>query len=177
MRFFHFDVEIMDMFMHWLNYDDSALCSLRTGSKQLRSTLTDANTISSDFIQSCLLQMHIDNRCPKPTEDWTPETPNCSSPFCRVKTGLWVPCRRHNLPLPCADSVYGSETFQSFLQSHSRYKYVVCSVPCHARVKQLLALRHQSSCSLIIAVADYVPALSREEIQDSIRILEVYPTF
>ena len=160
--------------MHWLNHVQS-FRSLRTCSKQLRSRLIDTNTISNNFIQSCALQMHIENRCPQPIEDWTAETPNCSSPFCRVKTGLWVPCRRHNLPLPCADSVYGSETIQSFLQSHSRYKYVVCSVPCHARVKQLLKLRHQPLCSLIIAVADYVPALSREETQD--RILEVYPIF
>ena len=165
--------------MHWLNHESLALCSLRTCSKHLRKTLTDADTMSSGFIQSCLLKMNIDNRCPQPIlscdGDWTPETPNCSSPFCRVKTGLWVPCRRQNLPLHCADSVYGSETIQSFLQSHSQYKYVVCSVPCHARVNHLLALRQQPLCSLIIAVADYVPALSREETQD--RILEVYPTF
>ena len=153
-----FDIEaVLCCLRTWIHYEDFALCSLRTCNRTLMKFLANLNSGSQQFIKSCLLQRRIRNRCPRPSTNWTPLTPHCSSPFCRGKTGSWVPCRRHNLPPPWVDSLAGSQSIQSWVTEHSE-PYVVCSVPCHARVKHLLKLRHETSHGLVVAVTDYVPA-------------------
>ena len=138
----------------------SALCSLRTCNRTLMKLVATVNSSSKKFIEACLMQMHIHIHCPRPIRDWTPLTPLCSSPFCREETGLWVPCRRHNLPPPTVDSAAGSESIQRWVTENPE-PYVVCSETCYARVKHLLKLRHESSNGLVIAVTDYVPASSQ----------------
>ena len=153
-----FDMEaVLCCLRTWIHYEDFALCSLRTCNRTLMKFLATVNSSSKNFIKSCLMQMRIHNRCPRPIRDWTPLTPHCSSPFCRGKTGLWVPCRRHNLPPPSVDDLAGSQSIQSWITEHSA-PYVVFSMPCHARVKHLLKLRHETSDGLVVAVTDYVPA-------------------
>ena len=141
----------------WIHYEDFALCSLRTCNRTLMEFLATVNSNSKDFIKSCLMQMRIHNRCPRLSTNWTLFQPHCSSPFCRGRTGLWVPWRRHNLPPPSVDSISGSMSIQSWVTEHSA-PYVVCSMPCRARVKHLLKLRHETSHGLVVAVTDYVPA-------------------
>ena len=146
----------------WIHYEDFALCSLRTCNRTLMKFVFTVNSSSMKFIEACLMQMHIHIHCPRPIRDWTPLTPLCSSPFCRGETGLWVPCRGHNLPRPLLDhlprtSLTGSQSIQRWVTEHSE-PYVVCSVPCYARVKHLLKLRHETSHGLIVAATDYVPA-------------------
>ena len=141
----------------------SALCSLRTCNRTLMKLVATVNSSSMKFIEACLMQMHIHIHCPRPIKDWTPLTPQCSSPFCRGETGLWVPCRGHNLQRTLLDqlphtSITGWQSIQDWITEHAE-PYVVCSVPCYARVKHLLKLLGRRSNGLVIAVTYNVPAI------------------
>ena len=143
-----FDMEaVLCCLRTWIHYEDFALCSLRTCNRTLMKFVATVNSSSKNFIKACLMQMRIHIRCPRPIRDWTPLTPHCSSPFCRGNTGYIT-----------EHSTLGLQSIQRWVTEHSE-PYVVCSVPCYARVKHLLKLRHEPSCGLVVAVTDYVPAI------------------
>ena len=143
-----FDMEaVLCCLRTWIHYEDFALCSLRTCNRTLMKFVATVNSSSKNFIKACLMQMRIHIRCPRPIRDWTPLTAHCSSPFCRGNTGYIT-----------EHPTLGLQTIQRWVTEHSE-PYVVCSVPCYARVKHLLKLRHEPSCGLVVAVTDYVPAI------------------
>ena len=159
-----FDVQaVLSCLQKWIHYEDIALCSLRTCNRTLMKFVATVNSSSKNFIKACQMQMHSHIHCPRPIRDWTVLTPLCSSPFCRGETGVWVPCRGHNLPRPLLKhlprtSLTGSQSIQRWVTEHSE-PYVVCSVPCYARVKHLLKLLGRRSNGLVVAVTYNVPAI------------------
>ena len=65
--------------------------------------------------------------CLSPRTEWTEDVPICSSPFCKARTGLWLPCRKEikritNRPgtypceYMCAKDEWGSLTLRSVIE-------------------------------------------------------------
>ena len=99
-------------------------CSSATSWTKMQGCIT--NLVKS-FMDSQKLLNHAAKQCPIPRTDWTEDVPICSSPFCKARTGLWLPCkkeitritkRRRTYPFEymCADDKWGSLTLQSVIQ-------------------------------------------------------------
>ena len=99
-------------------------CSSATSWTKMQGCIT--NLVKS-FMDSQTLLNHAAKQCPIPRTDWTEDVPICSSPFCKARTGLWLPCkkeitritkRRRTYPFEymCADDKWGSLTLQSVIQ-------------------------------------------------------------
>ena len=99
-------------------------CSRATSWTKMQGCIT--NLVKS-FMDSQKLLNHAAKQCPIPRTDWTEDVPICSSPFCKARTGLWLPCkkeitritkRRRTYPFEymCADDKWGSLTLQSVIQ-------------------------------------------------------------
>ena len=99
-------------------------CSRATSWTKMQGCIT--NLVKS-FMDSQKLSNHAAKQCPSPRTDWTEDVPICSSPFCKARTGLWLPCkkeitritkRRRTYPFEymCADDKWGSLTLQSVIQ-------------------------------------------------------------
>ena len=147
----------IDGVLQMLNYDSVAL--VRACSKQALNACTPA-FLSDKYVQACILNMYIKSICPKPSEDWTVEAPNCASPSCNNLTGLYMPTRYDGPNLvPRVDDIHGSETVQNFMLTNTSYKYVVCSQHCRKRVSKLKMLIQEPG-EVIIAVSQCRPPSS-----------------
>ena len=69
----------------------------------------------------------LEKQCPIPRTDWTEDVPICSSPFCKARTGLWLPSREeitritqrpqgYPFEYMCADDKWGSLTLESVIE-------------------------------------------------------------
>ena len=90
-------------------------CSRATSWRKMQGCIT--NLVKS-FMDSQKLSKLAAKQCPSPRTDWTEDVPICSSPFCKARTGLWLPCkkeitritkRRRTYPFEymCADDKWG----------------------------------------------------------------------
>ena len=113
-------------------------------------------TEDEHFVIACVLHARFMQHCPRAIGNWSPRNPRCSYPFCRGSglTGLWVPKRDDGLPGACADSVWGSESVESWLQDHPNYKFVACSRHCFDNI-QHISLRRACEDQVLIATHRY----------------------
>ena len=107
--------------------------------RHMRSLLTCSSATSWTKMQGCitnLVKSFMDSQslahlaakqCPSPRTEWTEDVPICSSPFCKARTGLWLPCKKEitritNRPRTypceymCAKDEWGSLTLRSVIE-------------------------------------------------------------
>ena len=113
-------------------------------------------TEDQNFVIACVLHAKFMQLCPRATGDWSPLNPRCSYPFCRGSglTGLWVPTRNDGFPPPSADSAWGSESVESWLQRYPDYKFVACSRRCFDNI-QSISRKRASEDLVLIATHGY----------------------
>ena len=96
-------------------------CSRATSWMKMQGCIT--NLVKS-FMDSQKLSNLAAKQCPSPRTDWTEDVPMCSSPFCKARTGLWLPSREeitritqrpqgYPFEYMCADDKWGSLTLEA----------------------------------------------------------------
>ena len=170
--------------------------------RHLRSVLTCSRATSWRKMQGCithLVKSFMDSQslshlaakqCPSPRTDWTEDVPICSSPFCKARTGLWLPCRKEikritNRPgtypceYMCAKDEWGSLTLRSVIEDMKHgvratwdhrgkvrtggHGLVACSLACGKDLREIARIQKMGDYVLLASHHRLLPEASITE--------------